>query len=254
MAIEMNRNGQVALWVIVAVVMVSVLGLLFFLKPTARPSFQEPLDPGPAIEACMRRIAQEGLDIMLPQGGFVASANYKPYRKINVTYLCENTGYFLPCVQQHPFLMQEMEMELHNYSFQRIDTCFLDIKDAIEKKRTTATLGEQQLNVTFLPSYVRLHVEREMRIEEKGQVTIISSFTAELPSPSYELARVAIDAAGQEAKFCYFEYVGYMALHPSIDISKNVLSDETRIYTIRDISSGKLMNVAIRGCVIPPGI
>ncbi len=250
----LNRQAQVGIWIISALLIVGIIGLLFFLRRLPTPAFQENDDPQPAIEACIRRIIQENIDIMLPQGGFIAPVNYKTYLKTNVTYVCDNIGYFDPCVQQHPFLLQEMETELHNHSLKRVDACFLDMKEGLEYKGAKVDLGSMQLNISILPKYLRIGLKREMRIEDHEQTTVITDFGTELASPAYSLARLAMDIAGQEAKYCYFEYLGYMALHPDFDISKNVLSDETRIYTLRDIPSGKSMNIAVRGCVIPPGI
>jgi hypothetical protein len=45
-----------------------------------------------------------------------------------------------------------------------------------------------------------------------------------------------------------------MILYPRFDIRKVAMSDSTKIYTIEDKYSEKEMNIAIRSCVIPPGI
>ncbi|HLC52957.1 MAG TPA: hypothetical protein VJK03_00280, partial [Candidatus Nanoarchaeia archaeon] len=65
---------------------------------------------------------------------------------------------------------------------------------------------------------------------------------------------VAIEISSQEAKYCYFEYVGYMILHPEFDIQKTALSDSTKIYTIKDIRTEEVMRIATRSCAIPPGV
>ena len=63
-----------------------------------------------------------------------------------------------------------------------------------------------------------------------------------------------MEISNQEAKYCYFEYVGYMLLYPKMDIEKFAMSDSTKIYTLKDKKSDKEMNIAIRSCAIPPGI
>ena len=69
----------------------------------------------------------------------------------------------------------------------------------------------------------------------------------------YDLASVANEIASQEAKFCYFEYVGFNILYNDFDIRKDTLSDSTKIYTIKHKKTAAEMNIAVRGCAIPAG-
>ena len=45
-----------------------------------------------------------------------------------------------------------------------------------------------------------------------------------------------------------------MAENREVDIRKWVMSDSTKIYSIKDIASRQIMNLAIRGCAIPGGM
>ena len=93
-----------------------------------------------------------------------------------------------------------------------------------------------------------------MTIRERGNTQIIDGFDVQIISPLYDLVNVAVEIANQEAKYCYFEYVGYQVLYPNFDIRKFAFSEGTKIYTIKDKYSDKEMNIAIRSCAIPPGI
>ena len=91
-------------------------------------------------------------------------------------------------------------------------------------------------------------------MEKNGQTMKYNEFNADIKSPLYNLAKIAIEIASQQAKFCYFEYVGYMILYPRYSIDVFAMSDSTKIYSIEDRESGKKLNIAIRSCAIPPGI
>ena len=45
-----------------------------------------------------------------------------------------------------------------------------------------------------------------------------------------------------------------MLLNQRFIIEKDSISDSIEIYKIKDKKTDKIMNVAIRGCAIPPGI
>ena len=113
--------------------------------------------------------------------------------------------------------------------------------------------GDIVLEAKLKPGIVELTVFRDFSFSKGGVSQDFDSFTTGLSNPLYDLAYVANEIASQEAKFCYFEYVGYNILYNKFDIRKHTLSDSTKIYNIKDKQTGKEMNIAIRGCAIPAG-
>ena len=63
-----------------------------------------------------------------------------------------------------------------------------------------------------------------------------------------------MEIASQEAKYCNFENVGYGIIYPEFRVDVFPMSTGSKIYTILYKKSGEKMNIAIRSCVIPPGI
>src|SRR3989344_2411749 len=213
MQIIIGKAGQVSLWVIIAIAIVAIVGLLALLRQKPLPEIDNIESPERTIESCARDAIYETVKLMAPQGGFVSPRNYKKYDNINVAYLCENIGYFETCINQHPSLLAEIKEEIYNNS-----------------------------------------INKKMTLSSKEGTKNIEDFNFEIRHPLYELALVANEIASQEAKYCYFEYVGYMILYPEFDIKKTALSDSTKIYTILHKDSNSEMNIAIRSCAIPPGI
>ena len=103
------------------------------------------------------------------------------------------------------------------------------------------------------PGKVLVEIDKEIEITEKETTRTFEEFDVEIANPIYELATLAMNIADHERKYCYFEYVGYMAVDRDVEISKFAMSDSTKIYTLKDRKFGKIMNIAIRGCAIPPG-
>ncbi len=250
----MTKRGQIALWTIIAIVIVAFIALIFIFNPNTIIPSQNSQDPVSFINKCVRSQITEALDIMLPHGGFIAPTNFKRYRYTDVEYLCENTGYFKPCINQHPLLLREMQQEIKSYTQPRIEHCFDTLQEELMSNNYEVTQGSLEYAVQLGPDRVYVDINKSFTLIKGGETKTFTSFPVEVISPAYDLAQVANIIANEEAQYCYTEYVGYMLLYPRFDIEKFTLSESTRIYTITDKYSQKSMNIAIRGCAIPPGL
>jgi hypothetical protein len=250
-----NKRGQVAIWVILAIILAAVI-LLFFLiqrKPIGGAAVE--FDIEPYIEKCTTESVNEAIDIMLPQGGFLEPQNYRLFNKTKVAYLCENPGFFKPCTNNHPMLINEMREELRGYITPRVESCFESMKKEAENRNWEVELGEMNLSVAMAPGRVFVNIAREAKVTKNEGTITFEKFDVKIINPAYDLANIAIEIANNEAKYCNFQYLGYMILYPRWDIKLNTFTSVPgKIYTIEDKNSGKKMNIAIRSCAIPTGI
>lgn len=254
---ELNKKGQMMIWVIVALGLVIIIIIFFLFRGgVVKPGIEERVeeDPRGFISDCTERYADESVDIMLPQGGFIEPEHAKMYEGINVSYLCYNSGNYNPCINEHPLLVNEIKNEMKDYIVPRVEQCFNDYKTEIEKRQGKVDLGTMALGINFAPDRIFVSIDRDVNLRIKEQSYNYNKFDIEMISPVYNLARVAMEIASQEAKYCYFEYVGYMILYPEFKIERDILSDYSEIYSIEDKKSGKKMNIAVRSCAIPPGL
>lgn len=249
-----GRKGQVAIWIIIALIMVITVAIFFVFQKELSLEKEDEFSPQSYMQECIRASLDDSLEIMLPQGGFVDPRNYKLHNDTKVEYLCMNAGYFAPCRMQHPALFNEMEMELNNFSYPRISSCYDSLKFEMEQRGATVTYGDLRVNATIAPGKILMTVNKSFLVQQPESSNTFDSFEVEVRSNAYELARLAIEIANQEARNCYFEYVGHMLLYPDIDIRKDVLSDDTKIYTLTYKRTGEQMRTAIKGCTIPAGI
>ena len=113
----MNKRAQVTLWIILALVLIGVVLLFFFVinKPNG-PVTVEESEPKSYIERCARDAVIEAVDIMLPQGGFIEPENYKVFNDIKIEYLCKNIGEFKTCINQHPVYLEDLKNEINIYT------------------------------------------------------------------------------------------------------------------------------------------
>ncbi len=250
-----NKRGQVGIYIIIAIAIVAIIVvvLLFVRKDVdVTPTFEG--NPQAFIDKCVREAVLEAVDIMLPQGGFIAPENVKLYQNMNISYLCENIGNYHSCINQHPMLLNEMKVEIDEYITPKVENCFETLQDELEDKGDRVEMTDMQLEVAFAPRRIYVDIDRILTIDRGEDTTQFKEFNSEISSPTYDLANIAIEIATNEAKYCYFEYVGYMILYPKYSIEKYAMSDSTKIYTIKDKATQLKMNIAIRSCAIPPGI
>tara|TARA_Y100000310_G_scaffold317241_1_gene369906 strand:+ start:14816 stop:15580 length:765 start_codon:yes stop_codon:yes gene_type:complete len=251
---KMMKRGQVMIFVILALALVGAIVLFLLIDRDPTIITGDDTNPESFIERCARKAVNEAVDLMMPQGGFTEPDNYKLYDDYKVEYFCEHTGNYKPCINQHPAYINELRQEIKAYVLPRVEQCYQDLKVELEAKQASVTLGELDLNVNLGPDRVYLDVIRDLTISENGETRVFDEFSVQINSPLYNLAFVAIEIASQEAKYCYFEYVGYNILFTRFDIRKFTFSEGTSIYTIKDKRTSKLLNIGIRGCAIPPGL
>lgn len=252
---KMNNRGQIAIWIILALVIVASILVLLAIKPKIIDGTRgESIDPRIYISSCARQVTLNTLDEMMIHGGFTEPSNVITFKGTNVDYICKNTGNYQPCINQHPLLLREMREELISKITPEIESCFDSLKDELESSGAKVSVGEMNIDAEFAPDLARIHIERELTVEEDGGSKHYETFEFEFVHPVYDLVKVVNEIASQEAKYCSFEYIGYMLLYPDFDIRIAQLPDSNKIYTIQDIDSQKTMNVAIRSCAIPGGL
>ena len=251
-----DKKAQVTLWTIIAIAILAVIVIFFIYKSRIAPVTQKNIEENPSlyIDECVQESVNEAVDIMLPQGGFISSEHSKIYNDINISYLCYNAGNYLPCINEHPLLLTEIKTELKDYISPRIEKCFQNYKEEIENRRGVINLGEMALSVELVPDNIFVNIRRDVDVKIKEQSYNYNEFSFDIINPIYNLARIAMEITSQEAKYCYFEYIGYTILYPRYKIDRFSMSDYTEIYTIQDKRSEKEMNIAVRSCAIPPGL
>lgn len=250
----MRNKAQISIFVIIALVLVSVviLAFLIFRSPTISIG-DEFRDPESFIDKCLRQNLRDTINVMLPQGGFISPKDYKVYNDIKVPYLCKNVNHYEACITQYPRYITRLQEELESGLRDGTEQCFFLLENELGKRNYAYSGGDFFLDVVLKPETVEAVVFRNFSLSKGDFSRDFDSFAVSLKSPLYDLGYVANEIASQEAKFCYFEYVGFNALYNDFDVKKFTMSDSTKIYTIKYKKTGDEMNIGVRGCVIPAG-
>ncbi len=256
-----NKEAQITIWVILGIVIVASILLAYLVRngPTLLKPNQgeQTFDTQSYIEQCTRQSVNEVADIMIPQAGLLNLRNSIVFNNTRIEYICDYVGYFEPCINQHPALMQEMKRDISSYITPKLDECFKNMKIDFEKKQAKVSFDDSSpplVKIGIGKDRIFINVKKKMSVEKLGESNSFDELNFEVSSPLYNLASIAMEIADQEAKYCYFENVGYSIIYPRYNIGLFRMSESTKIYTIKDTKSGKSMNVAVRGCAIPHGL
>lgn len=253
------KKAQVTIWVIVAVLLVVAVALFFLLRGKQGIEIFQPTMPEPQsyIEKCARDSTSEAINIMLPQAGYISPSNYKLYENNKVAYLCYTNKYYYSCINQQPMYIEFLEQEIKNYITGKLKDCFYNLKKEYQNRKYIVDDSAMTLEVELNPKQVEIFIEKKFEISRNEETRKFEKFKAKINSPLYDLAIIAQEITSQEAKFCYFEYLGFSLLYPSFEIEKNQVGSEedvSNIYTIKDKVTGKELLIAIRSCAMPGGL
>lgn len=249
------KKGQISIFIIVGVMLIGAVVLFFLVFSSGDISIGKERDFNAEsfVSTCIRESVRKNVDIMLPQGGFSNPQDYKLYQDIKVPYLCKNVNYYEPCINQYPRYITSLKEELEDNMNTDMQECFISLDAELASRGYSYNGGDFDIDAILKQGFVEVVVYRDMEISKDGSSQTIKSFSASVSSPLYDLGYVANEIARQEAKYCYFEYVGFSLLYNDFDIMKTAVSDSTKIYSIKDKLSEKVMNIAVRGCAIPAG-
>ncbi|MBI2630072.1 hypothetical protein HYW76_03145 [Candidatus Pacearchaeota archaeon] len=254
--LKMNKKGQLAVFIIVAILIVALIILLFALRGKKIIDVINPgmPDVNNEIEKCVRDSVKNAVSIMLNQGGYISPDNYKMYEGNKIQYLCYNNNFYQTCVNQEPVYIEHLEGEIKNYISGRIEDCFYALKQEYEKKSYMVIMDGEEMSVILNPKQIKVEIDKTMDISKNQESRRYENFNFVILSPIYDLAIIAQEIVNQEAKFCYFEYQGFSLLYPDYSVEKTDINGETKIYKVKEKSTGRELVFAVRSCAMPAGI
>jgi hypothetical protein len=134
-----------------------------------------------------------------------------------------------------------------------VESCFNDLALSLEKQNYDVDKEFRSFEVQLESKKITVNIDGKITLTKTGETSMQENFTVIFGSRFYDLALVAQEIVSQEARFCNFEYLGYMTLYPQWDLHKFRTSDSIIIYTIEHRDTKEKFRFAVRGCVTPPG-
>lgn len=258
----MKTQGQITIFIIVGILIVSLIALFLFFRTGVIPGIAKSPETNPNVflSSCMEEKIKETIGLISSQGGYIENPLHKNFKfeneKVftNISYLCYNQNYYLPCINQEPMLIQHLKEEIYNYIFEDVENCFDALTSNLEKQAYVVDVKYQGFEVDLMEKKVVVEINGELVLTKSGETLKHEDFKIIVPSRFYDLAVVVQEIVSQEARFCHFEHLGFMLFYPQFSIDRFRTSDLITIYTLEYRDSKETFRFAVRGCVIPPGM
>lgn len=250
---KINRKGQVTIFIILALILIVGIIFIFLLRQAPELEIVSEENPQAFIESCTRDAVEEALDLIMIHSGSLEPKGTIMYEGKNISYLCYNSLYYRPCINQQPLLIEHIEDELYKYVKPRISNCFQSLKTSLEPRYEVAMEDNWDLTTKLTPSGVEININRDFKMQRGDNVRSFSLFKINILHPIYGLAEIAMEIINAEARYCNFDTLGFMIIYPKYDINKFRTGDSTTIYSVKGIANNKIFRFAVRSCAIPPG-
>lgn len=247
--LNMKKKGQVTIFIILAILIVSAILLYsFWLKPTYLSSSSEKLK----IESCVEDVLREAIsELALTAGQLEPEFSYQ-FSGQDIPYLCYSGEYYKQCTVQNPFPEKTFEDNLYVLTEKEIESCYTESVKNLKSKGYSISgevpdysleLQSGKVVVTFLEG---ISITRDS-VSETGDLKV------EYPSKIYEQLLIATSILQQEIQFGDSDVTTIMQLYPEFLIEKLKRDEGTTLYVITDKDTKTKYQFASRSLAWPPG-
>ena len=242
----MKNKGQVTVFVLVAIVIVSAV-LVFFLW--VQPTYLSEMGRGLNFEGCVEDAVEQAVDELGPKAGFVNPGFTYAYNGERFTYLCYTNEYYETCTIQVPFLKNVFDEEMEVLIRDRIDSCYDNSIDDLRSQGYDVVGGVVDYDVLIEPGVVRVEIDAPTTVGSKG----FSRFNVMVSSPTYEMVMIATSILQFEAALGDSDVDSIMLYYPDYVVSKIKRGDGTTVYILEHKILGNKFQFASRSLAWPAG-
>lgn len=247
-----NKRGQITLFVILALLIISViLVFVFWVQPTyITPQSGTKL----GIEGCIESVITNSIQQMEKQyAGFPGLEFSYEYKGELVPYLCYTNLYLQQCINQKPFLLQHFSEELNKISESEIFQCYEDNLDDLKKRGFEIKEGVKDLEIEINPEQIIATLKAPVVASSGGVSQSYSEFKAILQSPIYNMLMIATYIIQQETRYGDAVIEDAMLFHPELIITKIRREDGNKVYIIENKYTKEVIKFATRSIPWPVG-
>jgi hypothetical protein len=250
---QMDKRGQVAIFVIVAIVIAAVIIVIFMYPRLSNIVAPSELNPTQYLSDCIAPNVKSTIELLAKQGGDENPEGFINYLGTKVKYLCYTTGYYKTCVVQQPLLVTHFGEEISRILGTRLDQCARNLKAEYEKRGYTVSLESVKSSVTMAPGKVQINYVTPMKVTKDGETRTFDKFDVSVESQIYDLLSLATSIVDYEVTYGDSETTTYMQYYPDLKIEKIRLEDGVKIYKLTNVVTKEEFTFATRSLVWPPG-
>lgn len=244
------RKGQVTIWIILAIVIVAVIILLFYLKIPQK--FFLPSTPEIQLKDCIDSRLKEGIELTAGRGGSINPVNAIMFSGEKIEYLCYTNQYYQTCSNQQPLLKQHVEREILEYIKPEVQNCVENLKNDLRSKGYSVSESKQDVAVSIEQNNIKVIITGISAVKEDIGVKYEKFVVAE-KSEVYDLIMLTSSILNWEARYGDSDTTTYMMYYPNIKVEKLKQSDGSKIYILTARNTQDKFVFATRSLSWPAG-
>jgi hypothetical protein len=253
---DINKRGQVTLFIIIAILIVSIILFVVFFSGWFKFIESPAENPKAYIENCIINSVQEIEKTLLEENTYpnYNSTNYILFEREKIPYMCIASEFYKPCIPQDPALFMRTKQIMENKVSRDTKTCLNKLYESLEEENYQITKKEGDIILDILPGKINVNLNETVYITKAETSITIEDFEIDYSTRFYEMIRLVQTIVNYETGVCEFNKMNWMEYDNSIIISTTRTSDQTKIYTLRERLTDREIKFAIKTCVLPAGI
>jgi len=250
---NMKKRGQVTIFIIIAVIIVALAVLIYFLFPQIQLALgygEE--NPSVYLQNCIEDEVEKTVDELSLQGGSINPEHYILYGGEKIEYLCYTGEYYKTCVMQQPMLQQHIEDEIADNIKSVSSACFNSMEESFKKRGYSVNLQKGDMSVELLPKRIVVTFDSSLSLT-KTNTARYDSFRVVVNNNLYELVSITNSILNWEARYGDAETTIYMNYYHDLQVEKKIQSDGSTVYILTDRNNENKFQFASRSLAWPPG-
>ncbi|MEK6925780.1 MAG: hypothetical protein AABW50_00730 [Nanoarchaeota archaeon] len=258
-SIRISNKAQVTIFVIIAIVIIAAIVIFLIFQGNRGPGTGGQVETSPEsfLDSCLKEDVRMAIEKVSLQGGYLdpeetvnTEFQFNNEQVGKIAYLCYTNSHYTSCINQRPGLLQHVESELYADLNSKIVDCFRSLEDSLNEQKYVVETAYHGEGVKILRKGIEINVDADMVLTKNNEVKKENEFKITVPSKLLDTVFLVQEIVSQEARFCNFNELGYMLLHPEWSIRPpKLLDDGTRIYSLENRKTKEEFRFAVKGCV-----
>jgi hypothetical protein len=246
MGVRMNNKGQVTIFILLGILIVSSV-LVFFLW--VKPTYISDNVGIKGFEGCIEDALIEGISELEGKAGLVDSEFNYAYNGEDFTYLCYADNYYETCTVQVPLLKHAFDENLEALVEEKVDACYEASLNSLRDQGYEVESGEVSYEIEIEPGVARVKIDAPTSIGSQK----FTRFNVRASTPIYDMLIIATSIVQFESKYGDSDASSMMRYYPEYYIEKVKRGEGTTVYILEHKIFGDKFKFASRSLVFPAG-
>jgi hypothetical protein len=253
---KINKKGQVAIWIIIAVLLVGSILLFFYIERNASLVVPDEKNPKAFIKSCMEEKIIEREKLILKQGGYVnpnSNKYHTRYNNVDLAYLCYAEKEKTNCINLEPVLIGSFEKELEKDLIDDLNACFISLEKNYKQRGYDFISKPASFSLDVVPDEIKVFIEKNISVTKESKESY-DKFDFTIDSSAFKLLALGNSIINYEAGAdCNLgngnaDIVKLQMKNTDLELARFISSNNDKIYTISDERTTEELRFAIRNC------